>query len=344
MNRSTFALPRRQLSTFDLASLAPTDPPDSTFAARPNRRFDRLADARRPAGVRVGALRKARRHERARELGSSDAIEWPMNVVDRTPARQVEKLRRTVAVSIVSHGHGEDVLDLLRDLAQHARASVARIVLTLNLPEPALEQAAAAACAGIELTIRRNARPLGFGTNHNAAFRDRGSVRHFAVLNPDVRLRADPFPELCEALLGEPRAACAYPMQTDAAGRPCNPPRPVPTPLSLLRRYLGRQEGHRLDWVNAACMLFEAEAFARLGGFDTRYRLYCEDVDICLRLQLAGYDLIGATQTCIMHGGRRSSHARLSHLLMHVRSLLRLWGSGALWRYRRGVRRSPRAL
>ncbi len=293
--------------------------------------------------MRVGALRPPRRYARAGELQRISVIERRMTSVERIPARQAVAVCPTVVVSIVSHRHGDDVLDLLRDLAWHARGSVARVVLTLNLPEPELEAAAAAACAGIALTIRRNARPLGFGANHNAAFRACDGVRHFAVLNPDVRLRSDPFPDLCAALAGEARAACAYPQQTDVEGRACNPPRPVPTPLNLLRRYFGHRGAPGADWVNAACMLFDAEAYASLGGFDTRYRLYCEDVDICLRMQLAGFDLVGSAAASIVHDGRRSSHARLSHLLLHVSSLLRLWLSSAAWRYRRrGVRGNPR--
>ena len=308
--------------------LTPTDPSDSIFAQQLPRRHRR---------ARSGARRLAQRRDDARELQRRDVIEWPMTVVDRAASRRAEPHERSVIVSIVSHGHGGDVLDLLRDLARHAHGSVKRIVLTLNLPEPELEPAAVAvaARAGVKLTIRRNARPLGFGTNHNAAFRACGTARYFAVLNPDVRLHADPFPALCEALAGDARAACAYPQQTDAAGRPCNPPRRVPTPLSLLQRYLGRREAPGADWVNAAFMLFDAHAYAALGGFDARYRLYCEDVDICLRLQLAGYDLVGATEASIVHGGQRSSHARLSHLLLHVRSLLRLWRSPVRHAYQR---------
>ena len=40
-----------------------------------------------------------------------------------------------LVVSIVSHGHGAQVQVLLQALAQRCAASVARVVLTLNLPE-----------------------------------------------------------------------------------------------------------------------------------------------------------------------------------------------------------------
>ena len=246
----------------------------------------------------------------------------------------------SVTVSIVSHGDGAAALELLRDLARHARGSVARIVLTLNLPEPLFESCAAQACGGIALQLVRNARPRGFGENHNAAFAafaafadsDRGA--HFAVVNPDVRLSADPFPALCAELARDARAGCAYPAQRDALGRPCNPPRPVPTPANLLRRYLlGGEQRRSAAWVNAAFVLFRHDAFKTLGGFDPGYRLYCEDVDICLRLQLGNWRLVAA-DSAVQHAGRRTSRGRLRHLAWHLRSLLRLWRSPVLHAYR----------
>jgi GT2 family glycosyltransferase len=246
--------------------------------------------------------------------------------------------RPRVVVSIVSHGHRDAVLALLRDLARHARHSVARVVLTLNVAEPGLEAAAASACAGLPLSLLRNERPLGFGANHNAAFAHafagaHGGAEHFAVLNPDVRLHADPFPALCAALARDARAGCAFPEQRDAGGRPCNPPRPVPTPANLLRRYVGGGElAQRADWVNAAFALFRASAYQALGGFDPRYRLYCEDVDLCLRLQLGGWHLARAA-CAVQHAGSRASRASALHLYWHVRSLVKFWCSGTLRAY-----------
>ncbi len=288
-----------------------------------------LRDGRAPRGP---ALRAPRRGEPS----VTPRVQTRMQ-----PHPQFEVAPRVV-VSIVSHGHRDAVLALLRDLARHARLSVARVVLTLNVAEPGLEIAAQSACAGLPLSMLRNERPLGFGANHNAAFAHafahacaHGAAEHFAVLNPDVRLRIDPFPALCAALARDAHAGCAFPEQIDANGRPCNPPRPVPSPANLLRRYVGGGElGQRADWVNAAFALFRASAYQALGGFDPGYRLYCEDVDLCLRLQLGGWRLARA-ECAVQHAGSRASRASALHLYWHVRSLVRLWGSDALKRWRR---------
>jgi GT2 family glycosyltransferase len=70
-----------------------------------------------------------------------------------------------------------------------------------------------------------------------------------------------------------------------------------------------------------------------LGGFDPTYFMYCEDVDLCLRMRLAGLALVRGPAE-VVHAGYRASHRRWSHLRWHVLSLLRLWRSPTYHRAR----------
>ncbi len=234
-------------------------------------------------------------------------------------------------VSVVSHGHGALVRALLDDLALHCAASVTRVVLTLNLvdePEPP------AAPWPFVLQVRRNARPLGFGANHNRALAG-ATESCVCVLNPDVRLLHDPFRALL-ALVRQPAVGCAYPVQIDACGQAQDNERALPTLLALWRRrVLGRQET-RVDWVNAACLVLPRAAWQQVGGFDERYFMYCEDVDLSLRLRLAGWRLARAPVQ-VVHDGQRASRRSAQHLAWHVRSLLRLWCSPAYRQAKAGL-------
>ncbi|MEL6985834.1 MAG: hypothetical protein AAFO29_25620, partial [Actinomycetota bacterium] len=49
--------------------------------------------------------------------------------------------------------------------------------------------------------------------------------------------------------------------------------------------------GHHTDWLNGCALLVRAEAWDGVGGFDDRYFLYWEDVDLSLRLVAAGWSL-----------------------------------------------------
>ena len=236
-----------------------------------------------------------------------------------------------VTVSVVSHGHGPHVEALLRDLAAHCARHVARLVLTLNKAEPALTRFVAESVWPFEVLVLENPAPRSFGFNHNRAFASI-TTPLFCVLNPDLRLPVDPFAALQAALAGE-RVALAYPVQRDQTGQRQDFERCVPTPLSLFRRvFLGRRQSDGVDWVNGAFMLFRAEVYRRLGGFDERYRLYCEDVDICIRLQLDGYRMQSAPVD-VVHLAQRATGRRFRHLVWHVQSMLHLWCSAAFWRF-----------
>lgn len=226
-------------------------------------------------------------------------------------------------VSVVSHGHGAAVRALLADLARCSAGVVTRVVLTLNLPgEP--DPVETGAPWPFVLQLRRNARSRGFGANHNQALRDADEA-FVCVLNPDVRLPDDPFADLTR-LAGAPGVGAAYPLQRDAQGRLCDSERALPTPRALWRRrVLGRVETE-MDWVNAACLVLPSRAWRQIGGFNERYYMYCEDVDLSLRLRLAGLRLVRAPVS-VVHEGARASHRHAAHLAWHVRSLLRLWCS-----------------
>ena len=108
--------------------------------------------------------------------------------------------------------------------------------------------------------------------------------------------------------------------------------------LRVLRKVLGAPASgvaasvEQADWVNGACMVWRTEAFAALGGFDERYFMYCEDTDICLRLQLAGCRMRSAPVT-VVHDARRHTGRNWRHLRWHMTSMWRLWCSAAFWRY-----------
>lgn len=243
-----------------------------------------------------------------------------------------------LSVSVVSHGHGDYVLNLLRQLSRPESTAVARVWLTVNVPEPKL-MALPTQGWPFELCLVNNAQPLGFGANHNQAFALEQAqtlpARCFAVLNPDMAWEADPFPALLAALQA-PGAGCAYPLQISPQGQEQDHRRALPTPRALWRRYApGKPPTHeQTDWVNAAFLVFPTPVFAALGGFDSGYFMYCEDVDLCLRLQLAGHRLVEAPTARVVHAAHRASRRDARHLQWHLRSLWRLWRSEPYRRFR----------
>jgi GT2 family glycosyltransferase len=239
--------------------------------------------------------------------------------------------RTPVHVSVVSHGHGSLVGDLLRDLAQ-ATGVALEVTVTLNVAEPiGLEGA-----APLALRVVENASPRGFGANHNAAFARRpADDGYFCVANPDVRVEPGVLARLVETLGAHPGAAVVAPRVRDQLGRVQNSARRLPTPGRLLRRAVRRRPlldypvgalPRSVDWVAGMFMVFPSRAFARL-RFDERYFLYYEDVDLCCRAHLAGYDVLLDEAARVTHDGLWDSHRNPRYLRWHLASMARFFAS-----------------
>jgi GT2 family glycosyltransferase len=236
-----------------------------------------------------------------------------------------------ISVSIVSHGHAELAARLFDDLRVHKPKGI-EVILTLNI-----EEALPFNPNSFPFSVRtiRNASPRGFATNHNAAFKLAGG-NFFCVLNPDIRVTADPFSALVRELRN-PAVGAVAPLILDPDGAIEDSARPFPTLSSLLGKAMGAEperyyeigeESISPDWVGGMFMLLRRDTFAAVGGFDARYHLYYEDVDLCARLRLAGYDIRLVPSASAVHLARRQSRRDIRYFFWHLRSMIRYILSG----------------
>lgn len=251
-----------------------------------------------------------------------------------------QKSTSHLVISIVSHNHGALLHDLLTDLGKFCDERV-EILLTLNTPETL---PFSSNDFKIPITIIKNSMPKGFGANHNAAFK-RSTGQFFCVLNPDIRLTVDPFAPLLEKL-NDTRVGVVAPLVVDVAGRVQDNARKFPNPRAILKRICTKHRtpdyaieqsaistasivstvsAVEVDWVAGMFMLFRRDVFAQLNGFDERFFLYCEDVDICARAHALNYQVLLDPTVTVIHNAQRDSHKRLRYLWWHVTSLLRFF-------------------
>jgi N-acetylglucosaminyl-diphospho-decaprenol L-rhamnosyltransferase len=235
-----------------------------------------------------------------------------------------------VSISIVSHNQAQLVSELLSDLDCYCGPGI-EIIVTLNVSDE----------MHIDFTqynrpIRQisNSTPKGFGANHNAASK-KAKGKYFCVLNPDIRLTSDPFPELLECITAESVGVVA-PLVTNVAGENEDNARQFPTPLKIMAKALFRKRkpdykaligDYSPDWVGGMFMLIPVDVYRKLNGFDERYFLYYEDVDLCARMRLSGYDIRLCTKAKVIHDARRQSHRDFRYLRWHFTSMMRFFFS-----------------
>lgn len=228
---------------------------------------------------------------------------------------------KSVTASIVSHGHGPMVGRLAAQLLEFPE--VASVVITENLG------AADAHLADSRVRIVVNDSARGYGTNHNAALAS-AKTPFVCVLNPDLSFHDNPFPALLAAMCEE-RVAGAAPVVVTPDGRREDSARKFPTVGSLIAKAAGLGNGTypspngaaNPDWLAGMFLLMRTSAWREVGGFDEKYRLYYEDVDLCWRLKQRGYALRQIQKTSIVHDARRASRSDWRHARWHLASMAR---------------------
>ncbi len=229
-------------------------------------------------------------------------------------------------LSIISHNHGDMVSVLIDQLLNIP--TIQEIILTINIPESLTPPQSP------KLRVIRNSHPRGFGSNHNTAFQH-CTQPYFCVLNPDIEFNDNPFPPLIETIELQ-QAALVAPRILSASGIPEDSIRTFPTLRSLASKLLHGAEGRHVtpenqttldpDWVAGMFMLFRSSDFAEIGGFDERYFLYYEDVDICARLHKANKTIVADLNATAIHHAQRASRKNLRHMRWHLASMIRyLW-------------------
>lgn len=228
--------------------------------------------------------------------------------------------------SIVSHGQANLVHLLLNDIRTLELSDI-EIIITINIPE----DESVYLNLSFPTKIIRNKIPIGFGENHNNAFK-KSSADFFVVINPDIRLPYLNMEEFLELAKSSNIGAMA-PVVKNNQGNLEDSVRSFPTILSLLHRIVFRnripdyhwdKQPIDIDWAGGMFLVLRREAYHAVHGFDQhRFFMYFEDIDICRRLQQQGWRVVLQPSVTVIHNAQRASHRNWKHLRWHLTSAFR---------------------
>jgi len=234
-----------------------------------------------------------------------------------------------VTVSIISHGHCSMLNNLLMQI-NDLESSVSHVIITHNIPSDLILDEGS---FSFQITVIRNKLALGFGTNHNNAFK-KCATEYFCILNPDVEFVKDPFYELLDCLKDN-NIGIAAPIVLNSSGEVEDSHRKFPTPVLILKKFFFDEKGlYKLDsdsrisypdWVAGMFMLVRSSTYKLLDGFDEKYFLYYEDIDLCLRSWREKKSVAVSKNVSIMHNAQRDSHSNLKFLSFHLKSMFRFF-------------------
>ncbi|HVU89272.1 MAG TPA: glycosyltransferase [Pirellulales bacterium] len=248
-------------------------------------------------------------------------------------------------VGIIYSGERHFMTPLVSSLADSVGGITPRLILVDNASADGVADWA----RPMQTKVLRNEKPLGYAANLNRIL-SASTSRYVLLMNTDMYFGpADQCLAKMVAFMDErPRTGISICQIYRPDGSYGFPARRFPTLRTIAARRLGlarllkRPLGEHLyqdrpitdcypcDWVSGCFMLVRRDAIQDVGRFDERYVKYFEDVDICLRMARAGWQVMfnGGTR-CFHHEQRASRKAFSRDAWRHGRAYLRWlmkWG------------------
>lgn len=192
-------------------------------------------------------------------------------------------------------------------------------------------------------------RNLGFGCGHNLGFRRLPDSEFHLLLNPDVRFEPGAVRELLRFAASDPSIGAVMPRICFPNGSLQRLCKLLPTPMDLvLRRFVPvpflwerRRAAYELDglpqdrisdvpFLSSCFLLLRSSLFRELGGFDERYFMYMEDVDLARRIgdraRTVYYPFVS-----IQHEYGKGSYKSSRLLGYHLMSALKYFSKWGWW-------------
>jgi GT2 family glycosyltransferase len=168
---------------------------------------------------------------------------------------------------------------------------------------------------------------IGFGRANNLAV-PLVDAPYVLFLNPDTEVTGDALKKM-HSLMEAQKEVGALGCKIKGANGDVKPLglQWFPSPMTELIRFLAISERsfrnrpslfplhdpERSGYIKklyGACLLVRKEVLDKVGSFDDRFFMYCEDVDLCRRISDAGWKIYYQSEAVILHlGGASSSQA-----------------------------------
>ncbi|WP_026143047.1 MULTISPECIES: glycosyltransferase family 2 protein [unclassified Thioalkalivibrio] len=236
-------------------------------------------------------------------------------------------------VVVVNWNGGGQLVEAVETVMANAAGLVGRVVVVDNGSTDGSADKVAG-MAGVEV-IRAGAN-LGFGAACNLGAREGGSP-YILFLNPDTRVGRESL-SVPLAFMERPENSdvgiCGIQLRDEADGVSCSCSR-FPTFTRLLSGALGVEKlpGFRaagikmaewdhgdtrpVDQVMGAFFLMRRDLFDGLGGFDERFFVYFEEVDLSYRAHQAGWQSVFLADAQAFHAGGGTSRQVKAHRLFY---------------------------
>lgn len=246
-----------------------------------------------------------------------------------------------VSIVIVSFNTLDYLRECLSAVYQHSAASNEVIVVDNASTDGSIQMVRVEFPQVICIESAQN---LGFGLANNLGV-TRASQPYVLLLNSDAILKMDTANSLAHYLSQHHDVSCVMPRvvlpHTGAIQPKTFGFRPTAKHIFMQSLGLNRlfpksnffkgTDGDwrwatemQVDWVSGVCMLMRTKDYLAVGGFDARFFMYCEDVDLCMKLSKLGKIMVYDDYPVMHYGGAssKSTAAKVRNSVLQQRHLL----------------------
>lgn len=176
---------------------------------------------------------------------------------------------------------------------------------------------------------------LGYGRSHNLIESIAYKSKYILILNPDISLEKNTLFDCFNFLENNIEYVGISPILKKNKNEIFIIENRNFSFLEILKRRLGKDKTIQknniyiknkeiidINFISGAFMFFRRDIYKKVNGFDKRFFMYFEDVDICKRMKK--YGKIGVLNYCFaFHERSRDSYKSLKMMLIHLFSFLK---------------------
>ena len=147
-----------------------------------------------------------------------------------------------------------------------------------------------------------------------------------AIINPDIRIKKNIFNNITNIFKRDKKLALVSPTILDEVGNVQDTKRSYPSIINLIKREIFKikEKNNGEDWLAGMFLVFRTNVLKKI-KFDNNFFLYCEDVDISLRLTQKKYNFLLDKKTSVVHIAQKTSRKNLKFTFFHIKSYFYLW-------------------
>jgi GT2 family glycosyltransferase len=263
-----------------------------------------------------------------------------------------EKGKMEISVIIPSYNNKAYLKSCLQSVSHIKSVRFRTVIVDDASPSADVRNFLNQIAGGNRAHVLRNSNNVGFGRSINRAFsflkENYPAIPWYLLLNQDTELVDDTIEEFLDWMNRHPQAGIAGPRLLNSDRTIQNSFYTYPTPLKKLfqmlkvkkwikgktrrrlmskisylplfaRQYLMNfenvQQPLKVPWITGACLFIRADMLKDIHGFDENFKMYAEDMDLCLRAHRNHWGVFYYPGLKVIHHGGLKPSSRSAYLV-----------------------------